>query len=221
MKTPRIKVKMNYGIEKEHLELQLLSVVELSTAWKIYIQLLFWSVLKTPPHSRLQRHCLEKNRNPLSLLGTWNTKEKTDSLTFLHKGLVFLLIKKAGGWLGASPDGRVDDGKHGTGCVEIKALAGNWDSSINDILTLRKGNFCLHKDEATSELALKTTHIYYNQCQLQLYVGRDRFNWCDFVLSTRRDIFVQRIFLNKEWVEKNIPELENFYDSFVLKKLVV
>ena len=131
------------------------------------------------------------------------------------------LVDKERGWLGASPDGRVDDGKHGTGCVEIKALAGNWDSSINDILTLRKGNFCLHKDEATSELALKTTHIYYNQCQLQLYVGRDRFNWCDFVLSTRRDIFVQRIFLNKEWVEKNIPELENFYDSFVLKKLVV
>lgn len=132
------------------------------------------------------------------------------------------LVDKEKSFLGASPDAVVVDSE-GTsiGCVEIKAAAGNWESSIDDIITTRKGNFCLCKADNSDRIVLKSNHIYYHQCQLQLYVGRDRFRWCDFVLATKDDLFIQRIMLDMNWVNNNVPELELFYDSFLIKRLVV
>lgn len=47
------------------------------------------------------------------------------------------------------------------------------------------------------------------------------FEWLDFVIATRNDIFIQRITLDMEWVSRNVQELACFYDSFVLPKLVM
>ena len=46
------------------------------------------------------------------------------------------------------------------------------------------------------------------------------FNFCDFVVATSNDIYVERIMKNKEWTNKNIPILEDFYNSFLLSRLV-
>lgn len=58
--------------------------------------------------------------------------------------------------------------------------------------------------------------LYFHQCQMQLYVGRDLFRWCDFIVATATDLFIQRITLDMEWVARVIPELEDFCDCFFL-----
>ena len=46
------------------------------------------------------------------------------------------------------------------------------------------------------------------------------FSFCNLVVATSNDIYVERIRKNKEWTKKNIPILEDFYDSFLLSRLV-
>ena len=60
----------------------------------------------------------------------------------------------------------------------------------------------------------------FHQCQLQLYVGRDMFEFCDFVVATERHLFIERITLDRDWVSTNIQQLECFYVSFILPRLV-
>lgn len=36
------------------------------------------------------------------------------------------------------------------------------------------------REMVDSKMQLKTTHIYYHQVQLQIYVGAALYNWCDF-----------------------------------------
>ena len=80
-------------------------------------------------------------------------------------------------------------------------------------------SFCLKLSDCGS-LALKISHNYYHRYQLQLYAGSYKFSFCDFVIATDRDIFVQRIGREQRWVEEQIPKLESFYDSFSLNRLV-
>ena len=126
------------------------------------------------------------------------------------------LIDKEFGWLGASPDA-VAILNSSRGCVEIKAAVSFWDKSISEAVGSKKATFCLTGDEK-HKIHLKKKHPYFHQCQLQLYVGRDIFEFCDFVLATQKDLFVERITLHKDWAETNVQELECFYDSFILPR---
>ena len=128
------------------------------------------------------------------------------------------LIHPEKGWLGASPDAVIVEANGLKGCVEVKTAVACWDKTIEDAIQSNR-SFCLKKKE-NGLIALKENHNYYHQCQLQLYVGCDMFNFCDFVVATSNDIYVERIRKNKEWTNKNIPILEDFYDSFLLSKLV-
>ena len=47
------------------------------------------------------------------------------------------------------------------------------------------------------------------------------FEWCDFVVATERDCFIERITLDRDWVSTNVQQLESFYDSFILPRLVL
>ena len=77
--------------------------------------------------------------------------------------------------------------------------------------------FCLELD-SSNVLHLKRKHVYYHQCQLQLFVSRDMSNWCDFVVATENYLFSERISLDNDWVSCNIHDLECFYDSFILPR---
>ena len=46
------------------------------------------------------------------------------------------------------------------------------------------------------------------------------FEFCDFVVATERHLFIERITLDRDWVSTNIQQLECFYDSFILPRLV-
>ena len=105
------------------------------------------------------------------------------------------------------------------GCVEIKAAVSFWEKSVSEAVTSNK-TFCLTTD-ADKAIQLKRNHAYFHQCQLQLFVGRDMFEWCDFVVATERDLFIERITLDRDWVSTNVQQLESFYDSFILPRLVL
>ena len=132
------------------------------------------------------------------------------------------LIDKDYGWLGASPDAVVTEHSstsRSKGCVEIKAAVSFWENSVSEAVTSNK-TFCLTTD-ADKAIQLKRNHAYFHQCQLHLFVGRDMFEWCDFVVATERDLFIERITLDRDWVSTNVQQLESFYDSFILPRLVL
>ena len=151
------------------------------------------------------------------ILTRYLLNQKSQEHADISIGSAGFLVDKELGWLGASPDAVVDDGPDGKGCAEVKAAVSMWNVSLNEAAS--KSGFCLHTNES-GQLELKQKHVYYHQCQLQLYVGRDIFQWCDFVVATANDIFIQRLTLDRDWVETSIPELEAFYDSFILPNLL-
>ena len=62
-------------------------------------------------------------------------------------------------------------------------------------------------------LHLKKSHQYYHQVQLQLFVGVDKYDWCDFCVYTSKGIEV-------EWSEMCITKLESYYEACVLPEIV-
>ena len=41
-------------------------------------------------------------------------------------------------------------------------------------------------------------------------------SWCDFVLFTNVDLFMERIYLDKDFWLKIVPELSSFYTDYML-----
>ena len=80
------------------------------------------------------------------------------------------------------------------------------------------GNFYYYYKD--SSFCLKDTHEYYHQVQLQLYVGMDLYNWCDFCVFTLKDIEVQRIWLDTSWCNTHIPELKSYFDAYMLPEIL-
>ena len=69
-------------------------------------------------------------------------------------------------WLGATPDGIVDDGTI-LGVLEIICPYSAQDMSFTQAVTSWK-NFCLRRNDST--FILKRTHAYYYQVQVQLFI---------------------------------------------------
>lgn len=158
-----------------------------------------------------------KEQEPL-ILSRYVQYQRANGHATINISSAGFLVDRELGWLGASPDAIVEDGHYGKGCAEVKAAVSKWNKSLTEAAS--EGCFCLQCLDQGGQLQLKEKHSYYHQCQLQLYVGRDIFNFCDFVIATANDIYIQRITLNSDWVSTNIPELECFYDSFVLPRLL-
>ena len=78
-----------------------------------------------------------------------------------------------------------------------------WDNSKSEAAGSKKATVCLTGDE-TDNSHLKKKHPSFHQRHLQLYVGRDMFEFCDFVLATKKDLFNGRIILEKDWAETNV-----------------
>lgn len=129
-----------------------------------------------------------------------------------------LFIDREHGWLGASPDGLIHDPAtcgDPDGVLEIKCPFSVRSIKINEAAQT-PGFYCQWKD---GQLHLKRNHKYYYQVQGQMAItGR---NWCDFVVWTECDIFIERIkYRHNFWIEECMPKLANFYDKCVLPEIV-
>ena len=122
------------------------------------------------------------------------------------------------GWLGASPDAFVLDpsGTLCNGIAEFKCPFTSKDISPSD--ACKDSSF--YCTIINNRLHLKRDHLYYHQVQLQLFVCMDLCNWCDFCVYTLKGVAVERIFLDTEWCNTYIPELESYFDAYMLPEIV-
>ena len=70
------------------------------------------------------------------------------------------------------------------------------------------------------KIDLKRNHGYYHQVQLQLYVVSDCCKWCDFCVYTTKDVAVERIYPDQEWVSYVCPQLDEYYFDNILPEVV-
>jgi YqaJ-like viral recombinase domain len=139
--------------------------------------------------------------------------------------------------LAASPDGFV--GKYVI--IEIKCFESVGDMKILDFVAELQGldenqlpiyidgvrkakskkfaSFCMEIQEETRELRLKRNSNYYYQIQGQLAITEKKF--CDFVVYTEKDFFVERIQFDEDlWKNVMLPKLEWFYMECLLPELL-
>ena len=102
------------------------------------------------------------------------------------------LIHPVMGWLGASPDARVTDlySDLPEGIAEFKCPFSKKDLTL--IEACEDPSFYCHYEDG---FYLKRNYPYYHQVQLQLFVGMDKYSWCDFVVYTTKGIAAERISL--------------------------
>ncbi len=109
-----------------------------------------------------------------------------------------LFVSKDSNWLAATPDGLVDDPSdsiHPTGLLEIK-------------------NPYTAKDKDLTE-ACMTSSFYQEQCKLYCV---DQ-HWCDFVVRTNKDIYVEIIYRDRKWWDVQLEKLKKFYFGALLPEL--
>ena len=117
-------------------------------------------------------------------------------------------------FFGASPDGMRFCECHGRGCVEVKCPATKASLTIKE--SCEDPAFCLQK--TGDEIKLKTIHPYYTQAQMQIFVTEAQF--CDFVVWTPKDIFIQRIEPDIDFWEEMVPKMQHFFNVAILPELV-
>lgn len=124
-----------------------------------------------------------------------------------------LFVSESEPYLAASPDGLVGD----EGIVEVKCIHKIGESTLL-LAAAKRGNICLEVKK-DGKLQLNRKHNYYFQVQGQLNIA-DR-NYCDFIVFSNTDFFVERIERDmKLWNDKMLPVLQRFYYQCMLPEIV-
>ena len=129
-----------------------------------------------------------------------------------------LVISTTHQFLGASPDGIISCDCCGTGLIEIKCPHCKKDTTINEAAEDNK--FCLK--EISGVLQLDQNHPYYFQVQQLFHVCNDimECKYTDFVVWTKKEIFIQRILPDSKFWAENLEKLEQFWDICILPEIV-
>lgn len=104
----------------------------------------------------------------------------------------------------------------GPGVLEIKCPFSAKDLTVADAVSTITG-FCLEMDQ-NGNLRLKRDHAYFYQIQMQMFVTGK--SYCDFILWTEKDSFVERIMPDEAFVKEQLHITEEFYKKCVLPELV-
>lgn len=117
-------------------------------------------------------------------------------------------------FVGASPDGIISCDCCGRGVLEVKCPLCVKDTSILDAAA--KNDFCLGTTNST--VSLKKGHKYYYQVQAQIFVTNA--NFCDFIIWTPNEIFIERILPDHHFWQSNLARVRTFYIHGVLPELL-
>lgn len=121
------------------------------------------------------------------------------------------VINREFDFLGSTPDGKIcDDGD--SGIIEIKCPYRARDHMIVQACAEFK-DFCLEV-KSDGVIGLKKSHEYYAQVQGQLMITGCGF--CEFIVYTKRDLYVERIFPDTTFMKTMLTKLADFYKSFVV-----
>ncbi|KAI8514873.1 hypothetical protein Bbelb_074640 [Branchiostoma belcheri] len=128
---------------------------------------------------------------------------------------VGLILSMERPWLGASVDRIVRKDEKTIGGVEVKCPLSKQGMSAEE--ASQDSKFFLKKVDGS--VSLKTTHKYHDQVQGQLYCCE--LDWVDFVVFFGPGrIFCERIYVSREWQQRNLPKLDHFYRTAVLPELL-
>lgn len=141
------------------------------------------------------------------------TYEKKKSIKVRSCGL---FVDMQYGFLAASPDGLID----ADGIIEVKCPYSLAKKGITiDFAAKNIKTFYLKFDENTQKINLKATHDYYFQIQGQLHIIQKLY--CDFIVWTPLEMFVERIVKNDEfWYSKMETNLVQFYHKALIPEIV-
>ena len=113
--------------------------------------------------------------------------------------------------MGATPDGIVCD-KEVVGIIEIKCPYSARNLSIvESVRSLHVPNFCIV--QTAEGLKLNEIHAYDCRIQEQLLITGAPF--CDFIVFTKTDLYVERINPNVDFINKLFTCLCAFYTNHV------
>ena len=119
-----------------------------------------------------------------------------------------LLVQPQIAFLGASPDGLVCD-KGSTGVFEIKCPYSAREMSILDAAQQIKHFYVTKEGE---QISISKKHNCYYQIQGQLMISG--LSFCDFVLCTKVDLFIERVNRDKAFIDNMITSLHNFHTKY-------
>lgn len=125
-----------------------------------------------------------------------------------------LFINPSYPYLGATPDGVISCKCCGTGILEVKCPFSFKDDTLDAASSSK--SFCLERVNGTFKL--KEDHQYFYQLQAQLHIC-DK-SYCDFVVWTTKNMFIQRYYRNTPFFESNRAKVENVFKVGVLPELL-
>lgn len=115
-------------------------------------------------------------------------------------------------FIGASPDSKVcEDGA--TGIVEVKCPYSARDITVREAC----GNPAFYLAFENDNYNLKPGHNYYYQVQGQLLVTG--VEYCDFVVYTKEDLVVTRIFPDLDFMKNMLDDLSRFFVEHIRNRL--
>lgn len=116
-------------------------------------------------------------------------------------------------YIGASPDALINCTCCGGGVLEVKCPHCAKDTGVLGVDTKHFG--LIQTDNGTS---LDTRHQYYFQVQTQLFVTGQQF--CDFVVWSPTNFFIQRILPDPNFMSEIIPKVKAFFKLGILPELL-
>lgn len=142
-------------------------------------------------------------------------KPKHQHLKVMNSGL---MINRDNPLLRASPDALVSCHCCGKGLLEIKCPYTDTLKTKTDEEIAQEGKYL--KIGERGKVQLKRTSQWYTQIQTQLAVAQ--YSWCDFVVFTQKEphITIERIKYDQLHFENEYQSALNFYNRFVLPKLL-
>lgn len=126
-----------------------------------------------------------------------------------------LIISQELPWIGASPDGVVTCACHEPGVLEIKCPFSAKDHTLNECV--KDSRFCLTVTEE-GVMSLKLDHSYMYQVQAQMRVAE--VTYCDFVVWTPQELFIQRIPFDDLFFDEAYLKVVNFIRTGILPELL-
>ena len=121
-------------------------------------------------------------------------------------------------WLAATPDAMINCDCCGSGCLEIKCPYRMNDKNISlEVFATMSNSFLVLQDNGHCKLA--KNHAYYFQVQLQMYVTKT--NYTDFVVWSRQQMCIERIYFDAIFVESNIRTAKIFHSNVIIPQLLV
>ena len=178
----------------------------------IYPKSLLEKIQNPPRRSNPPTPCkwgMDKEENAIKAYYNFKQQEGKSVRVCSKCGFV---VDSTSTWLGASPDFLVSDISEVTklGVGEVKCPYSKRDMTIKE--ACQDKTFFL--EEKNGKIHLKQNHNYYYQiqgCMAMLHL-----KWCDFVVFTNKDLYVERIKFESELCDKQIlPELNSFYFTYL------